>query len=95
MRKGDTFHLEEELKLSTAALEAKNAFSVIIYQLNSYTEQLFLMSVVPQHTPLYVACEKGEVACVKVLLSFGACLKYTHHGDRFSCLNAAIDANRR
>lgn len=78
--------------MNPTGLEAKNSLSVNYSFSHNVVSLMFAPS---QHTPLYVACEKGEVACVKVLLSFGASLKYTLHGDKFSCLNAAIDANKR
>ena len=93
---GDAFHLEEKLKVDSTGIEDKNSLSVstasVIICAAIYTSSDFCYS---QHTALYVACERGEVACVKVLLGHGACMKYTHGSNNFSCLNAAIDANRR
>lgn len=48
------------------------------------------------HTALYLACQKGNVDCVKVLLENKAQLKYeTNNYKKCNCLNAAIDAEQR
>ena len=53
-----------------------------------------LLFVVFQSTPLHLACKKGHLGSVELLLQHGADATLRQEPSHFNCLDAAIEAGQ-